>query len=93
MTAISSAFQTTKRSFPMDCYLSMVVKWTVKDKKISSVSYLPAYLPEDGAPYILESKDPKFRQVVEYVKRISRAERMDDGIFEVRGGEIYVAEA
>ena len=76
----------------MDCYLSMVVKWTVKDKKIQTVSYLPAYLPEDGAPCILEPGDPKFDEVVEYVKKINREEKLEEGIFRVSGGEVYVVE-
>ena len=45
MTAISDAFKTTTRSFPMDSYLTMVAKAIIKDKKIVGVSYLPAYLP------------------------------------------------
>ena len=91
MTAISPAFQTTKRSFPMDCYLSMVVKWTVKNKKLQTVSYLPAYLPKDGAPYILSPEDPKFNEVVEYVKKINRDQKLEDDIFKIIGGEVYVA--
>ena len=91
MTAISPAFQTTKRSFPMDCYLSMVVKWTVKNKKLQTVSYLPAYLPKDGAPYILSPEDPKFNEVVEYLKKINRDQKLEDDIFKIIGGEVYVA--
>lgn len=77
MTAISAAFQTTKRSFPMDSYLSMLAKWTVSDGKISRVSYLPAYLPEDGAPYVVEPSDPLFGQINEYMKKITAMEGLD----------------
>lgn len=90
MTAISDAFKTTKRSFPMDCYLTMIVKWTVKDKKIGKVSFLPAYLPEDGAPYVLEESDPKFKEVVDYMKKVNRMEKLDDELFRVDAGEVYL---
>lgn len=77
MTAISDAFKTTKRSFPMDCYLTMVAKWTVSDGKITKVSYLPAYLPEDGAPYVLTADDPKFKEVNDYMVKITAEEKLD----------------
>ena len=35
MTAISDGFKTTKRSFPMDCYYTMVAKWEVEQGKIT----------------------------------------------------------
>ena len=79
MTAISDAFKTTKRSFPMDSYLTMVAKWTVADGAIQRVSYLPAYLPEDGAPYVLEPADPLFQKVNSYMEKITAMEGMDTG--------------
>ena len=79
MTAISDAFKTTKRSFPMDSYLTMVAKWTVADGAIQRVSYLPAYLPEDGAPYVLEPADPLFQKVNGYMEKITAMEGMDTG--------------
>lgn len=92
MTAISEGFQTTKRCFPMDCYMTMIVKWVVKEKKIQKVSFLPAYLPEDGAPYAVEKDDPMFDQIVDYMKRITRAQGLDETIFNVCGGEVMLGE-
>lgn len=77
MTAISDAFQTTKRSFPMDSYMTMIAKWIIRDRAIRSVSYLPAYLPEDGAPYIVDPSDPKFDQINNYMKKITAMEGLD----------------
>jgi poly-gamma-glutamate synthesis protein (capsule biosynthesis protein) len=74
MAAISEGFKTTARSFPMDCYLTMIAKWKIENKKITRVSYLPAYLPEDSAPYVLSPEDPRFAEVNAYVRRINRAE-------------------
>ncbi len=89
MTAISDAFKTTKRSFPMDSYLTMVAKWEVKNKQITRVSFLPAYLPEDCAPYVLNSDDPKFQEIVSYMERISLAEKMDTK-YPVEGNEVVL---
>ncbi len=83
MTAISDAFKTTKRSFPMDSYLTMIAKWTIKDKKIDEVGYLPAYLPEDGAPYVVGPSDPKFQEINDYMVRITENQNMDAGIYHV----------
>ncbi len=77
MTAISDAFKTTKRSFPMDSYLTMIAKWTVSDGKIDRVSYLPAYLPEDGAPYVVAPDDPRFREINDYMVKITAMEGLD----------------
>lgn len=77
MMAISDAFKTTKRSFPMDSYLTMVVKWTIVDKQIKSVSYLPAYLPEDGAPYVVGPEDPLFNKINDYQAMITKEEKFD----------------
>ena len=85
MTAISDAFKTTKRSFPMDSYMTMVAKWIVKDGRIVSVGYLPAYLPEDGAPYVVKPEDPKFHQILEYMKKITTDQKMDSEIYHLDG--------
>ena len=61
----------------MDSYLTMVAKWTVSGGEIRSVSYLPAYLPEDGAPYVLEPSDPRFQEVNDYMAKITAMEHMD----------------
>lgn len=88
MAAISDGFKTTKRSFPMDCYLTMVAKWTVRDRKIQSVSYLPAYLPEDGAPYILKPEDELYSTVNGYIERITKEQGFGT-IFTEKDGEVF----
>lgn len=85
MTAISDAFKTTKRSFPMDSYMTMIAKWIVKDGKIISVGYIPAYLPEDGAPYVVKPEDPMFLQIYEYMKKITADQNLDSEIYHLEG--------
>lgn len=91
MAAISEGFRSTKRSFPMDCYFTMVAKWTVKDKRIHSVSYLPAYLPEDGAPYILNPGDALFSAVNQYMERITKDQGLRTLYIE-KDGEVFPEE-
>lgn len=88
MTAISEGFKTTTRCFPMDCYMTMVARWVIRDKKIVSVSYLPAYLPEDGAPYVLEPSDPRFAEVNEYMRKITEGQGMDSSIYHLTDSRV-----
>ena len=85
MTAISDGFKTSKRSFPMDSYMSMIARWVVRNGKIDSVGYLPAYLPEDGAPYVVKKEDPMFQQINDYMIRITEEQKMNSGIYQVEG--------
>lgn len=88
MTAISEAFKTTKRSFPMDSYMTMIAKWTVKNGKIHTVGFIPAYLPEDGAPYVVTEDNPMFSQIRDYMVRITEDQGMDAGIYHAESGWI-----
>ena len=92
MAKISEGFKTTKRSFPMDSYMTMIAKWTVRDKKIASVSYLPAYLPGDGAPYVVEPSDPMFDQINKYMTLITQHEKMgtDYSRLSADGKEVFL---
>ncbi len=90
MTAISDAFKTTTRCFPMDSYMTMVAKWEIEDKKITKVSYLPAYLPEDCAPYVVKSGDPMFGRINDYMIKITKDQGMDAGIYRVCGDEVVL---
>ena len=69
----------------MDCYLTMIAKWTVKDKKIDQVGFVPAYLPEDGAPYVVKPSDPKFKEICDYMVRITKGQNMDPDIYHIDG--------
>ena len=64
---------------------------TVEDGKIAEVSYLPAYLPTDGAPYVVGPEDPMFQQINDYMARITREQGMDEGIYHVKGNGVRLA--
>lgn len=91
MTAISDAFKTTTRSFPMDSYLTMVVKAEIKNKKITKVSYLPAYLPEGAQTYICKPEDPRYKEVIEYEKKITEAMELDPSVHNnIKDNEVVI---
>jgi len=90
MTEISEAFKTTTRCFPMDSYMTLVAKIDIEDKKISKVSYLPAYLPTDCAPYVVKSDDAMFKQINNYMIKITEGQGMDAGIYKIHGDEVVL---
>ena len=73
MAKIREGFGTgsAKKTFPPDCYYSMIAKITVEDKRITRVSYLPAYIPEDFDPYLPAPEDPLFSEINDYMRRIN----------------------
>jgi poly-gamma-glutamate synthesis protein (capsule biosynthesis protein) len=90
MTAISEGFKNTTRCFPMDSYMTIVAKWEVKDKKIGKVSFLPAYLPENCIPYIVKPEDSMFREILDYMRRITDNQGLDSGIYKALGDEVVI---
>ena len=88
MTKISDAFKTSTRCFPMDSYMTVMVKLEVENKKITKVSYLPTYLPEDCAPYVVKSNDAMFKQINDYIIKITGDQGMDTGIYKTEGDEV-----
>lgn len=73
MAKIRPGFGTgdAKKTFPPDCYYTMLAKVEIRDKAIVRVSYLPAYIPEDFNPYVLHAGEPLFDQVNAYMERIN----------------------
>ena len=73
MAKIREGFGTgdAKKTFPPDCYYSMIAKIVIEDKRIARVSYLPAYIPEDFDPCLPEPADPLFTQICDYMRRIN----------------------
>lgn len=91
MTAISEGFKTTTRSFPMDSYLTMVCKAVIRDKKIAKVSYLPAYLPEGCETYICPPDDPRYKEVIDYEKKITEAMGLDPRVHDrIENNEVII---
>ena len=94
MAAIRAGFGTgdTKKTFPGDCYYSMIARILIRDKRIERVSYLPVYIPEDFAPYIVEPADPLFEMINGYMKKINAAVGIPI-TYTVEGGEVVITGA
>lgn len=60
-----------KKTFPEDCYYSMLAKVVIENKCISRVSYLPVYIPDDFAPYAVKRDDPMFDTIRRYMTKIN----------------------
>ena len=91
MAKIRKGFGTgnTKKTFPEDCYYTMIAKIEITDKKISRVSFLPAYIPEDFNPYIVKPDDALFGTIRDYLDKID--DMMDlDTAYTVDGDEIVI---
>lgn len=91
MAKIRKGFGTgnTKKTFPEDCYYTMIAKIEIADKKIRRVSFLPAYIPEDFNPYIVKPDDALFGTIRDYMEKID--DMMDlDTAYTVDGDEIVI---
>lgn len=78
-----------KKTFPEDCYYTMIAKIAIEDKKISRVSYLPAYIPDDFNPYVVKPGDPLFDTIQNYMKKIDGMMGLDT-VYTVDGNEIVI---
>ena len=78
-----------KKTFPEDCYYTMIARIEIKDKAISRVSYLPAYIPEDFAPYVVDPADPLFATITGYMEKIDAMMGLDTR-YTVDGGEVII---
>ena len=73
MAKIRKGFGTgnAKKTFPEDCYYTMIAKIEIMDKQITKVSYLPTYIPDDFAPYVVKPEDPMFDTINTYMRKIN----------------------
>lgn len=74
---------------PRDARKTLIVKCVISNKKIRTVSFLPAYINGGSQPEVLNSRDPRFDEVLNYISDIS----MDQGLdteFTVDGEEVMV---
>ena len=91
MAKIRKGFGTgdTKKTFPEDCYYTMIAKIVIEDRRISRVSYLPAYIPEDFNPRIVEPGEALFDTIRNYMERIDGMMGLDTA-YVIDGNEIVV---
>lgn len=77
---------------PPDSRKTMVVKITAANGEIDRVSYLPTAINKQSQPEILGCSDPRFNDVVDYMKEITRSQGLN-AEYIVDGDEVLVQEA
>ncbi|HHU05272.1 MAG TPA: CapA family protein [Clostridiales bacterium] len=77
------------KTFPEDCYYSMIAKIEIRDKKIERVSYLPVYIPDDFKPYVVKPQDPLFKTIHDYMIMINEMVGIETK-YTVDGDEIVI---
>jgi poly-gamma-glutamate synthesis protein (capsule biosynthesis protein) len=76
--------------FPADSRMSMMVKMLISGKKVSKVSFLPVLVNEDSQPRVLTQKDKEFGDVLKYMEKITKDQKIDIK-YTVEGDEIMVS--
>ncbi|MEO6339769.1 MAG: CapA family protein [Caulobacteraceae bacterium] len=79
----------TMFGFPDDCRLTGVVKYVIGADG-PRTTFLPAYINRDAQPEILKASDPRFDQVVTYLRQISAAADLST-TYTVDGDEVRMS--
>ena len=68
---------------------SMLVRMDIRDKKISKLVFLPVMINKRAQPQILSHDDPRFEEVVSYVREITQSQNIPTR-YQVDGDEVVV---
>lgn len=79
-------------NFPPDSRKSMVVKCTIAERGVKSVSILPVHINSHAQPQILASDDPRFAEVIDYLDTISTHQGLATR-FVSQGNEVFATPA
>lgn len=76
-------------NFPPDARMTLIAKAVISGGAITRVGYLPAFINRQAQPEVLAAGDPRFTQVIDYVRAIGVAVDLDTG-FVVQGDEVII---
>src|SRR5262249_51544934 len=76
--------------FPADSRMSMVVNIVCENKKVKHVSWNPVMINEHTQPRCLRQSEPEFNQVVEYMRRITKGQKMSTQ-YKVSDDEVLIS--
>ncbi|WP_458782284.1 CapA family protein [Arthrobacter sp. D3-16] len=74
-------------NFPPDSRKTIVAKLTIEDGKLSGVGFLPGWINDNSQTELLNGEDPRFDQVVDYMRTITREAGLDTD-YKVEGAEV-----
>lgn len=77
-------------NFPPDSRKSMIVSCDIDSTGVAGVRYRPVMIDRMAVPELLKASDPRFAEVVDYVRTIS-ADAGLDTTFTVEGDDVFVA--
>jgi poly-gamma-glutamate synthesis protein (capsule biosynthesis protein) len=67
----------------------MVVKCVIGEGGFKQVSFLPTYINRNSQPELLAAGDPRFSEVVDYMRTITDDQALN-GRFVVTGDEVFL---
>ena len=89
IAALNPDMKKGKRQMPADSYKTLYVKCVIGDKRIKQVSFVPVQLDEGAVPHTLTPDDPRFGEIVEYMRQITADQKLNTQ-YTVDGGEVYL---
>lgn len=75
--------------FPVDSRKGMLVNITVENRKVTRVSWKPVLINQKSQPRILSREDPEFTGVIDYMKKITKAQKMTTE-YRVEGDDVVM---
>ena len=79
-------------NFPPAARLSMMARLEIADGRLREAGCVPLYIDRDAVPRILAPQDPRYQQVIDYLRAVS-AEAELNARFERRGEHVVISEA
>lgn len=76
--------------FPADSRKTILVRCLIADRKIQKVSVLPAYINGRAQPQVLKRDDPRFDEVVDYLKKVTMHHHLP-ARFPIEGAEAVIS--
>ena len=77
--------------FPVDSRKGMLANIVVEQKQLKRVSFKPVMINQKSQPRCLPLDDPEFTQVIDYMKKITKAQKMATA-YPVSGGDVILFE-
>ena len=79
-------------NFPPASRLSMIARLVIRGGRILEAGFLPVFIDRDAVPRVVEARDPRFGEVLEYLRAVT-AEAGLNGRFEADGDVVRISNA
>lgn len=89
IAALNPDMKQSKRQMPVDSYKTFYIKCQIEAGAIRRVSFVPVQLDSNAVPHVLTQADPRFGEIVEYVRAITVDQKLST-VFTEEDGEVVV---